>query len=109
MQLTDLQSRVREEHKARILAAGTTIANIEKSVRVKLNGDMAKQLGEDAVVVLTTRAPVDGLPIFVPFWKPAKDGFDITLGVTTLRPNARAEYWGTKNRTFTIDWIVVKK
>jgi hypothetical protein len=93
----------------RILAAGTTTANIEKSVRVKLKNDVSKQLGEHAIVLLTTRAPVDGLPVFVPFWKSARDGFDITLGDTTLPANTTRIYLGTKNREFTVDWIVVKK
>ena len=109
-QLAELKAEVRGLQQPRIVAAGTTTAHIQKRSRIELPDAAAKKLGDDDyVVIATTRAPTSGLPVFAPFWKPAKNGFDLWMVDLTLLPNSTAEYWGTRNRTFVVDWIVVKK
>jgi hypothetical protein len=109
-QLAELKSEVKGRRQPRIVAAGTTTAHIEKRSRIELPDAVAKKLGDaDYIVIATTRAPTSGLPVFAPFWEAAKNGFDLWLVDLTLPPNSRAEYWGTRNRTFVVDWIVVRK
>jgi hypothetical protein len=112
--VAELQTRVSELQKPRIVAAGTATFNLGAEqdnatrVRVQLNGDVAARLGEDYVVLLTTRFPTGGYPFFVPYWKRARDGFDVTLVDVTLGPDSTSSY-ANRNKTYLIDWVVVKK
>ena len=79
------------------------------NVRVQLKADVAARLGDDYIVLLTNRFPTGGYPFFAPYWKRAKDGFDITLVDVTLAPESVVSYAFNKNKTYLIDWIVVQK
>jgi hypothetical protein len=103
-----------ELQKTRIVASGTTTFKLAgdqdnaTNVRVKLNEEIAKRIGEEYIVLLTQRFPAGGYPFFVPLWKRASDGFDITLVDVALGPNETASY-ANKNKSYLVDWIVVKK
>jgi len=113
-QVAELQTRLGELQKPRIIAAGTATFNLGAEqdnatrVRVRLNDDVAARLGEDYVVLLTTRFPTGGYPFFVPYWKRARDGFDVTLVDVSLGNGSTASY-DNRNKAYPIDWIVVKK
>jgi hypothetical protein len=110
-QVVELQKQVGEQ-KPRIVAAGTAswkCPDLQKnslSTRVKLPGDIVAGIGKDYIVLLTNRLP-GGFPYFVPHWKPAPDGFDITPVDTTVTETSPAGYG--VNRTYLVDWVVVKK
>jgi hypothetical protein len=116
-QVEELQKQVEELRAAsapRIIAAGTatfvrpeTQDNTAKT-HVKLNAEIASKLGEDYLVLLTNRYPTGGYPYFSVYWKLAKDGFDIYLVDSTLNWGTTASYTNN-NRTYLIDWVVVKK
>lgn len=109
-QLVELKAEIRGLQQPRVVAAGTITAHIQKRSHIELPEAVARKLGnDDYIVIATTRAPTSGLPVFAPFWKAAKNGFDLWLVDLTLLPNSTAEYWGTRNRTFMVDWIVIKK
>ena len=114
-QVADLQARMGQMQTPRIVAAGTATFHLgavqdnATNVRVKLDSGVAARLGSDYIVLLTNRFPTGGYPFFDPYWKLAKDGFDVTLVNTALGPNSTSSYEYNKNRTFLIDWIVVKK
>lgn len=114
-QVADLEARVSQMQTPRIIAAGTAtfhlgpIQDNATNVRVKLAPDVVARLGTDYIVLLTNRFPAGGYPFFDPYWKLAKDGFDITLVDTALGPDSTASYETNKNRAFLIDWIVVRK
>jgi hypothetical protein len=98
----------------RIVAAGTAtwtrpeaLSN-RTSVRVQLPADVAAQLGKDFIVLLTNRFPQAGYPYFAAYWTPATGGFDVTLVEPTL-PNGGVVSYANGNRTYLVDWIVVKK
>ncbi len=109
-QVAELQARLGEP---RIVAAGTAtwtcprILKNETSTRVKLPAEVVAGLGKNYIVLLTNRFP-GGYPYFDPVWQTAADGFDITLIDTTLSETMSASY-GNRNRTYLVDWIVVKK
>jgi hypothetical protein len=108
----DLQKKL-AEHTPRIVAAGTATwqlgqaQNNATSVRVQLKDEIASKLGDDYIVILTGR--YSGYPFYVPYWKKARDGFDITLVDPTLAPNGSVSYIINVNRNFPVDWVVVKK
>jgi hypothetical protein len=111
-QVRDLQKQLAES--CRIVAAGTATWRLGKaqnnstSVRVQLKDEeIASRLGEDYIVLLTNR--YSGYPFYVPYWKKAGDGFDITLVDPTLAPEGSVSDIFNVNRTFLVDWIVVKK
>jgi len=110
-QIRDLRKQLTE--RPHIVAAGTAtwqlgkVQNNSTSVRVQLKDEIASRLGEDYIVVLTNR--YSGYPFYSPYWKKAKDGFDITLVDPALAPNGTVSYIFNINRTFLVDWIVVKK
>ena len=110
-QFAELQKQVGEQ-KPHIVAAGTATwkcPDLQKntlSTRVELPGNVAQGLGQDYIVLLTNRLP-GGFPYFVPHWKLAPDGFDITPVDTTVTATTPAGYG--VNRTYIIDWVVVKK
>jgi len=99
----------------RIAAAGTATFTMKAEqdnatfTHVNLAADIAARLSDDYVVVISTRFPTGGYPFFTPYWKPAKDGFDVTLVDPTIGPGSTAAYTTNANRKFLIDWIVVKK
>jgi len=111
-QLSDSQKLVAELQKPRIVAAGTATWKCpddqtnQLSTRVTLPRDVVLGLGKDYIVLLTNRLP-GGFPYFVPHWKVAPDGFDITPVDTTIADGNSAGY--AVNRTYLIDWAVVKK
>src|ERR1700684_3487671 len=113
-QTQELQKQVMELQKTRIVASGTTTFKLAgdqdnaTNVRVMLNEEIAKRIGEDYIVLLTQRFPAGGYPFFVPLWKRASDGFDITIVDVALGPNETASY-ANKNKSYLVDWIVVKK
>ena len=76
---------------------------------VKLAADVAAGLGDDYIVLISSRFPASGYPFFTPLWKPAKDGFDVTMVDPALGPGATESFAFDANKTFLIDWIVVKK
>jgi hypothetical protein len=98
----------------RIVAAGTATFKLGAEqdnatfTRVQTSDEIAARLGEDYIVLLTARYPAGGYPFFVPYWKKAKDGFDVTLVDVTLGPNATASY-ATQAKSYPVDWVVVKK
>lgn len=112
-QVADLQSRASQT--PRIIVAGTAtfhlgaVQNNATFARVKLDSGVAARLGADYIVLLTNRFPAGGYPFFDPYWKQANDGFDITLVDATLGPDSTASYESNENKTYLIDWIVVKK
>ena len=97
-----------------IVAAGTATFQMGAQqdnatfTRVKLAPDITAGLGNDYIVLLTARFPKGGYPYFAPYWKPAKDGFDVTMVDASLGNGGSASY-DNANHTFPIDWIVVKK
>ncbi len=111
-QVAELQTQVRDPKTPRIVAAGTAtiklpgIQDNKQRIRVKLPADTAARLGTNCIVQLTNRCPTGG-SFFVPYWKPAIDGFDILVadpslaGVYQITPNDKEPYY--------IDWIVVQK
>ena len=111
-QLSELQKQVAGLQNPRIVAAGTATWKCpddqtnKLSTRVKLPRDVAVGLGKDYIVLLTNRLP-GGYPYFVPHWKVAPGGFDITPVDTTIADGNSAGY--AVNRTYLIDWVVVKK
>jgi hypothetical protein len=114
-QVAKFQGQVSDMQTPRIVAAGTatfTLGAVQDNAtnaRVPLKGDVAAKLGDEYIVLLTTRFPTGGYPFFVPYWKRAKDGFDVTLVDVNLGPNSTASYESNRNKTYLIDWIVVKK
>lgn len=113
-QITELQARQNDMEKVRIAAAGTATwtrpqwQENKSAVRVKLPAEVTAQLGKDYIVLLTTRLPTGGYPYFAPFWKAAPDGFDIILVDPSLANGGSASY-DNPNKTYLIDWVVVKK
>jgi outer membrane murein-binding lipoprotein Lpp len=117
-QVKELQKQVHElqkqvgGQKPHIVAAGTAtwkcpdVQRNTLSTRVKLPKDVVKGLGTDYIVLLTNRLPA-GYPYFVPHWKLAEDGFDITPVDTAVSDTTAASY--AVKRTYLIDWVVVKK
>jgi hypothetical protein len=113
-QVTDLQGRLDDLQKVRIIAAGTatwirpdSLAN-RTSVHVKLPPAVTAQLGKDYVVMLTNRFPQTGHPYLAPYWSPGVGGFDISLVETTLANGSTVEY-ARATRNYLVDWIVVKR
>ncbi len=110
-QVAELQSQMSKLKTAHIIAAGTASVKLgpqqdnKTSIRIKLSADVVAQLGGKCIVELTNRYPT-GDSFFVPYWKPAADGFDILLADPSLEgvqinPNRTEPYY--------IDWIVVQK
>jgi hypothetical protein len=111
-QVADLQARVSKLESPRIIAAGTAtiklpgIQDNKQKIRVKLPADIAARLGTNCIVQLTNRCPTGG-SFFVPYWKPATNGFDILVADPSLAgdfqivPKDKQPYY--------IDWIVVQK
>jgi hypothetical protein len=97
----------------RIVAAGTATWQLGKvqdnatSVHVSLRDDIASRLGDDYIVLLTMRN--GGYPYYSAYWKKAKNGFDITLIDPAIAPGGNVSYIFNVNRTFLVDWMVVKK
>ena len=95
-----------------IVAAGTAtiklpgIQDNKQKIRVKLPADIAARLGTNCIVQLTNRFPTGGA-FFVPYWKPATDGFDIHVA----DPSLNGDYQITPNdkQPYYIDWVVVQK
>jgi len=114
-QVAALQARTNGQMPPRIIAAGTATFELGKVqanatfVRVKLNADVTARLGDEYIVLLATRLPTSRSPLYVPYWKKAEDGFDVTLADVTLAPNGNVSYLYKTDKTFPIDWIVVKK
>jgi len=114
-QLADLQARVNQIPAPRIIAAGTATFHLgavqdnATNARVQLDANVAARLGNDYIVLLTNRFPTGGYPFFVPYWKQATDGFDITLVDVTLGPDSTASYEYNQNKLYLIDWIDVRK
>lgn len=112
-QIAELQSQMSALKTPRIVAAGTATIKLgvthdnRTSTRVKLRGDVAAQLGGNCIVQLTNRYPTGG-SFFVPYWKQATDGFDITLADPSLVGTAIISNRG-QNEPYLIDWIVVQK
>jgi hypothetical protein len=111
-QVADLQTRVSQMQSPRIVAAGTAtiklpgIQDNKQKIRVKLPADIAARLGTNCIVQLTNRFPTGGA-FFVPYWKPATDGFDIHVA----DPSLNGDYQITPNdkQPYYIDWVVVQK
>jgi hypothetical protein len=110
-QVAELQSQKGDLKTPRIIAAGTATVRLgpqqdnKTSIHIKLRADVVARLGGNFIVELTNRYPT-GDSFFVPYWKPAVDGFDILLADPSLEgvqinPNRREPYY--------IDWIVVQK
>jgi len=76
-----------------MVAAGTAtwqlgkVQNNSTSVRVQLKEGMASRLGEDYIVLLSNR--FSGYPFYSPYWKKAKDGFDISILVSPPMERSR--------------------
>lgn len=110
--VADLQTQVGLMKNPRIVAAGTAtiklpgIQDNKQKVHVKLPAEITSQLGKNCIVQLTNRCPTGGA-FFVPYWKPATEGFDIRVADPSLSgdyqivPNDKEPYY--------IDWIVVQK
>ena len=96
-----------------VVAAGTAVWKLGKfqdnatTVRVQLKDDIAAKIGDDYIVLLTPR--FTGYPSFVPYWKKANDGFDITLIDPALAQGGTVSYLIKVNREVPVDWIVVRK
>ena len=88
-QVADLQARLGQMQTPRIVAAGTAtiklpgIQDNKQTVRVKLPADIAARLGTSCIVQLTNRFPT-GDCLFIPYWRPATDGFDIHVADPSL-------------------------
>jgi hypothetical protein len=101
------------EQTPRIVSAGTAVWKLGKvqdnttSVRVNLKDDITARLGEEYIVLLTPR--FTGFPHYVPYWKKAKDGFDIVLVDPSIARGGSVSYLFAVNREFPVDWIVVRK
>jgi hypothetical protein len=110
-QVAELQARLSDVQKVRIVAAGTAtwtrprVQDNKTTVRVKLPADVTAKLGKDYIVLLTNRFPTGGYPYFDAFWKPAADGFDITL----VDPSGEMASYDNPNKTYFIDWVVIQK
>ncbi|HEX3999392.1 MAG TPA: hypothetical protein VHX65_12645 [Pirellulales bacterium] len=97
-----------------IVAAGTATFRMGAEqdnatfTHVKLAADVAARLGDDYIVLVSARYPKAGYPFFSPLWKPAADGFDVTMVDPSLGAGSTASY-DNANHTFPIDWVVVKK
>jgi uncharacterized protein (TIGR03000 family) len=113
-QVAELQKQVAELRglqTPRIVAAGTAtyrrpeLQDNTTIARVKLNADVAAKLGKDYIVLLTNRYPTGGYPYFSVYWKPSKDGFDISL--VDIELNGSTASYSNKNKIYLIDWIVV--
>jgi hypothetical protein len=108
-----LNQKQAAEQTPRIAVAGTAIWKLGKvqnnatSVHVQLNAEIAGKIGDDYIVLLTPR--LTSYPFFVPYWKKAKDGFDITLVDPSLGQGSTAEYLFAVNRDYPVDWVVIKK
>ena len=111
--VAELQTQVSDLKTPRIVAAGTATIKLgpthdnRTSIRVKLRGDVVAQLGGNCIVQLTNRYPTRN-SFFVPYWKPATDGFDITLADPALVGTAIISK-RDQNEPYYIDWIVVQK
>jgi hypothetical protein len=111
-QVKELQKQIAEQS-PRIVAAGTATWKLGKaqnhttSVRVQLKDEVASRLGDDYLVILTSRHT--GYPFYSAYWKKAKDGFDIILVDPTVAPGGSVSYIFNVNNDFPVDWIVVKK
>jgi hypothetical protein len=111
-QVANLQAQVSRMQTPRIVAAGTAairlpgIQDNKQRIRVKLPADITARLGVNFIVELTNRCPTGG-SFFVPYWKPAADGFDILVA----DPSLSGDYQITPNdkQPYYIDWIVVQK
>jgi cell division protein FtsB len=113
-QVAELKTQVGELQKQRIVAAGTATwtrpelqANTT-TTRVKLPADIVAGLGKDYIVLLTNHFPKGGYPYLSAYWSATTDGFDITLADVEIADGTTATY-SNKNRTYLIDWVVVKK
>jgi len=97
-----------------IAAAGTATVRLGAEqnnatfAHVKLAADVAAGLGNDYIVIVSARYPKGGFPYFTPYWKPAADGFDVTMVDTTLGNGGTASY-DNANHSYPVDWIVVRK
>jgi hypothetical protein len=110
-QVAELRGQVSDVIMPRIIAVGTVTIRLgpqqdnKTRIRVKLPADVVARLGGNCIVQLTNRYPT-GDSFFVPYWKPATDGFDIFLADPSLEgvqinPNRTIPYY--------VDWIVVQK
>lgn len=112
-QVAELQSQVSALKMPRIVAAGTATIKLgpthdnRTSIRVKLSPDVVAKLGDNFIVQLTNRYPTRN-SYFVPYWKVATDGFDITLADPALTGTAIISK-RDQNEPYYIDWIVVQK
>jgi hypothetical protein len=101
-------------HAPQLVAAGTAKyvrpANQDnkRAVRVKLPAEIAAHLGDDYIVLLTNRFPTGGYPFFSVYWRPAADGFDISLVDVELGDGNTASY-DNPNTKYLVDWLVIKK
>ena len=114
-QVAALQARAGAASAPRIIAAGTAtwhrpgFQNNRTTTRVKLDADVVAKLGTDYIVLLTNPYPKGGYPFFVPYWKPANDGFDVILVDTSIDGDGETSNYPNPNTTYPIDWVVVKK
>jgi hypothetical protein len=110
-QMADLQTQVSDLKTPRIVAAGTATIKLgavqdnKTSLRVKLRAEIAAKLGNNCIVQLTNRYPTGG-SFFVPYWKPATEGFDIFVADPSLTSGTQII---NDNQPYYIDWIVVQK
>ena len=97
-----------------LVAAGTAtyvrpeIQDNKRAVRVKLSAEIAAHLGDDYLVLLTNRLPTGGYPYFSAYWRPAADGFDISLIDVEVGGDTTASY-ENPNTKYLVDWLVIKK
>jgi len=110
-QVADLQARMSQTQTPRIIAAGTAtitlprIQDNKQKIRVKLPADIAARLGTNCIVQLTNRCPTGG-SFFVPYWKPATDGFDILVADPSMTSGT---YIINDKEPYYIDWLVIQK
>jgi hypothetical protein len=110
-QMAELQRQVKELKSPRIIAAGTVTIRLgpqqdnKTNIRVKLPAGVASQLGGNYIVELANRYPTGG-SFFVPYWRPATDGFDILLADPSL---VGVGMFPDRNSPYYVDWIVVQK
>ena len=101
-------------HAPQLVAAGTAtyvrpaIQDNKRAVRVKLPAEIAAHLGDDYIVLLTNRFPTGGYPFFSVYWRPAADGFDISLVDVEVGGGTTASY-DNPNTKYLVDWLVIKK
>src|SRR5262249_21511744 len=74
--------------------------------RVNLRPEITAKLGQDYIVIVTNRYPTGGFPYFGVYWKPSKEGFDLSLVDTSISWGTTSSY-SNRNKTYLIDWIVV--